>query len=141
MPTTDGSFGDPAVRIEQFLNGFQGSVFSSVCDPSYASALTNIAKGINQKFAPPCFTGQIAKKADGTPDCSVIDQALDGSGSSHALPNCDQNGNQAPCWTFKTGDPTCAGQLLEVTASGTTSVDRSIDCSLCVPGVPRAGCD
>lgn len=142
-PTSDGSFGDPGVRIQQFLNGFTGSVFSSVCDPSYAGAMINIAKTINQKFAPPCFTGQIAKTADGTPDCSVIDRALDGAGSSQALPNCDQNGNHAPCWSLVTGDQSCSGQLLNVTTSGTGggAIDRSIECSICVPGVSRPGCE
>jgi hypothetical protein len=145
---TDGSFGDPAVRIQQFLNGFQDSVFASVCEPSYAGSLTGIANRINQKFAPPCVTSKIAKTADGTPDCTVTDRvydATDDTWGSQSLRNCDQNGNQPPCWRLENGGTTCAGQLLTVNEStankGASSIQRAMECVLCLPGTSQPGCD
>ncbi len=44
---TDGSFGDPAVRLTQFVNAFGANgVTTSVCDPSYATAVQNIVAKI-----------------------------------------------------------------------------------------------
>jgi hypothetical protein len=44
---TDGSFGDPAVRIAQWVNGFgENGVMTSVCDANYASAFGAIAAKI-----------------------------------------------------------------------------------------------
>ncbi len=45
--TTDGSFGDPAVRIVQWVKGFgDNGVVTSVCDANYASAFGAIAAKI-----------------------------------------------------------------------------------------------
>ena len=148
VPTTDGSFGDPGVRIQQFLAGFHDSVFASVCDPSYASSLSAIANRITEKFAPPCVTGQIATTADGTPDCTVADRvydATDDTWGSQTLRNCDQNGNQPPCWRLQAGGTSCAGQVLTVTESPAnqtaTTIQRSMECVLCLPGTSQPGCD
>lgn len=146
--TTDGSFGDPAVRITQFLAGFQDSVFASICDPSYAGSLSAIANRINTKFQPPCVTGKIAKTAAGTPDCTVADRiydAADDTWGDQALRNCDDNGNQPPCWRFQPGGTSCAGQLLTVTESAanmaSATIQRSMECVLCLPGTSQPGCD
>jgi hypothetical protein len=50
--TTDGSFGDPAVRITQFANAFPNSVLESICDPSFGSALGTLASRIAQLIEP-----------------------------------------------------------------------------------------
>jgi len=147
-PTTDGSFGDPAIRIQRFLGGFQDSVFASVCEQTYAGALTAIGNRINQKFAPPCLTAKVAKTADGTPDCTVADRvydAADGTWGGQALRNCDENGNQPPCWRLESGGATCAGQLLTVNESAANkaapTIERSMECVLCLPGTSQPGCD
>jgi hypothetical protein len=45
--STDGSWGDPAVRIAQWVKGFGGNgVVTSVCDANYASAFSAIAAQI-----------------------------------------------------------------------------------------------
>jgi hypothetical protein len=49
--TTDGSFGDPAVRIAQWVRGFgHNGVVTSVCDADYASAFGAIAARIAAKL-------------------------------------------------------------------------------------------
>ena len=50
---TDGSFGDPAVRITQFTNAFPNSVLGSVCDPSFGGTLGTLAARIGQLIEPP----------------------------------------------------------------------------------------
>jgi hypothetical protein len=49
---TDGSFGDPSVRIAQFTNAFPNSVLGSVCDPSFAGTLGTLASKIGQLIEP-----------------------------------------------------------------------------------------
>ncbi len=147
--TTDGSFGDPAVRIHQFLDGFRDSVFFSVCEPSYADALSAIATRINQKFEPPCVGGKIAQTTAGTPDCTVTDRIYDSSDRSwkdQVVQDCDENGNQAPCWRLQPGDSaTCAGQVLSVNETDANksagTLERSLECVLCLPGTSQPGCD
>jgi hypothetical protein len=51
--STDGSFGDPGVRIAQFVRSFPRSHLGSVCDASYASVLGAVAGDIAQTIAPP----------------------------------------------------------------------------------------
>ena len=46
--TTDQSFGDPAVRINQFAGGFRSSVFGSICAASFAPTMSAIAAQIGQ---------------------------------------------------------------------------------------------
>ena len=50
---TDGSFGDPGVRIAQFVNAFPNSVLGSICDASYATSMTAIATKLGQLIAKP----------------------------------------------------------------------------------------
>jgi hypothetical protein len=50
---TDGSFGDPGVRITQFTNAFPNSVLGSVCDPSFAGTLGALASRIGHLIEPP----------------------------------------------------------------------------------------
>ena len=49
---TDGSFGDPAVRITQFTNAFPNSVLGSVCDPNFGGVLGMLASMIGQRVEP-----------------------------------------------------------------------------------------
>jgi hypothetical protein len=49
---TDGSYGDPAVRIAQFTNAFPNSVLGSICDPSFTLVLSKLAGMIGQLIGP-----------------------------------------------------------------------------------------
>ena len=52
QPTTDGSFGDPAVRITQWVQGFGANgVLASICDGSYASTFSAIASKIGAQLS------------------------------------------------------------------------------------------
>ena len=146
---SDGSFGDPGVRISQFLNGFSDSVAASICAPSYASSLTAIATRINQKFLPACVTGHIARTTTGTPDCSVVDRlfdATDRTWSEQTLLNCDDTGNKTPCWKLDApaADSKCTGQVLTVNESDANkaaeTIERSLECNVCAPGSDQPGC-
>jgi hypothetical protein len=46
--STDGSFGDPGVRLTQFAHAFPKNHVGSVCDPSFASVLSGVAGDIAQ---------------------------------------------------------------------------------------------
>jgi hypothetical protein len=48
MTPTDGSFGDPAVRIAQFVQAFPNEVQGSICDASFATTLAAVASKIGQ---------------------------------------------------------------------------------------------
>ncbi len=49
---TDGSFGDPAVRIAQFVQAFTNHVQGSICDASFGSSLDAVATKIGQLIDP-----------------------------------------------------------------------------------------
>jgi len=61
--TTDGSFGDPAVRITQFANAFARNVVGSICDASFAPTMTAIAQKIGQLIGPACVAGAVQNDA------------------------------------------------------------------------------
>jgi hypothetical protein len=50
---TDGSFGDPGVRIASFVKAFPYGYLESVCDPSYTSVLSALTARIGQLIGPP----------------------------------------------------------------------------------------
>ena len=53
MTPTDGSFGDPAVRIAQFVQAFANHVQGSICDASFSSSLGAVATKIGQLIGSP----------------------------------------------------------------------------------------
>ena len=50
---TDGSFGDPGVRIAAFVNAFPYGYLASVCDASYSSVLSAVTARIGQLIGVP----------------------------------------------------------------------------------------
>ena len=49
---TDGSFGDPGVRIAQFVQAFANHVQGSICDADFSSSLGAVASKIGQLIDP-----------------------------------------------------------------------------------------
>src|SRR5206468_2018764 len=45
--SSDGTQGEPALRIARFAQSFAHGLSSSICNPSYASTLTDIALGLD----------------------------------------------------------------------------------------------
>jgi hypothetical protein len=80
---TDDSFGDPAVRLTQFVNAFGANgIVGSVCDPTYGNTVTAIVDKIGQHLA-----GSATSSGAGTGGTS---------GSGAALPVCKNGLNTAP---------------------------------------------
>jgi hypothetical protein len=78
---TDGSFGDPAVRLTQFVTAFGANgVVGSVCDDNYDATVTAIAGRIGQHLA-----GSTTSSGTGGT-----------SGSGAALPVCTNGLNTSP---------------------------------------------
>jgi hypothetical protein len=102
-PTKDGSFADPAVRISAFVNAFGANgVLASICDDSYAPAMTAIAKAIGALITPKCVGGTI-QQVNGQPNCTVTNEfKINGSPTllTKNIPACSTNGGAAPCWKF-----------------------------------------
>jgi len=144
--TTDGSFGDPGVREKEFALSFQDSVVASICDDDYSQSMAAIAKKLGQLLQPPCITDKLQTDAMGNPACSVTETLTDASSNKMdiPLPNCNENGNQAPCWTFVAGTDQCTGQQLKINDTpanmNAASESSTISCSLCLPGVAGPGC-
>jgi len=144
MNPTDGSTGDPGVRLAAFVNGFSDSVLASICDPSYAAAAAVIATKIGQlPNSETCLSGLIQTTATGAPNCTVVAQVPNASGATKSVPyaSCQANDDTAPCWTLSTGAPNCDGQtvaLVESPSAPSSSV--AVSCQVCNPGAAVPGC-
>jgi hypothetical protein len=147
--TTDGSFGDPGVRITEFVNAFPNSVLASICDTSYRSSMTAIATKLGALIKPNCITGKIQTDPNtNRPMCAVVNHLTDGNGNSMdiAVPNCDASNNSTPCWTLNADQMACpnggvALKLMQDQASmNASSLSSTVDCSICLPGSTAPGC-
>src|SRR5262249_57370097 len=96
---------------------------------------------------PPCITETVRKDAQGNPDCTVTENLTDNSNhTTHvAIPNCNENGNVAPCWSMVPGASAmgCSGQTIQVmdTAANmmANSENSTVECAICLPGVSAPG--
>ena len=147
-PTGDGSFADPAVRITQFVNGFHNGVVTSICDDSYAPAMSGIAAGIGGMMtasSSPCLNVTPHQNALGHPDCSITKEVTNaGKTEGIVVPDCLENGGAAPCWTLAPDATTCPDGGLALTVSADPNPANgdkvSISCEVCRPGVTAPGC-
>ena len=139
----DMSFADPSVRVTEFVQQFGGNGLTlSICDQSFAPALTRIAQEIGRALEPPCITGQVANRPDtNNPDCSVVSHTGNGSGMiiHRSLPWCNDVGGTGPCWQLIPGMNCGGGQTMDVTPDPANpmpaSQNATVGCSLCTPGV------
>jgi len=147
--TTDGSFGDPAVRVTQFVDAFPNSVLASICDVSYRSAMQVIATKLGMMMSrQSCLSlGTVQQDVQAQPACTVTAHLRDASGTltDVAVANCNENGNTPPCWTLSAGTACPAGQvtfklLPDQTARDAASLLSTLTCSLCAPGSTIPGC-
>jgi hypothetical protein len=143
-----GEYADPSIRLTQFVEAFGGNgLFLPICAPTFAPALMTIASTIGKVLGPRCIQGTPVMKANGQPDCSVIDNSFDDQGNPVNTPvaACADNNNTPPCWALTTDAMNCPGALVlsvmrptgTMTPSGLTS---QVSCSTCIPGVTQAGC-
>jgi hypothetical protein len=96
QPTTDGSFGDPAVRIAQWVEAFgTNGVIASICDGSYAGAFGAIASKIGAQLpgGGGGLAGSNAPSAATPPICPNGITQVPGAGGSRGNGNSGlQNG-------------------------------------------------
>lgn len=146
--TTDGSFGDPAVRLTQFALGFSNHLVASVCDPSYAQAMTAVATKLGGLMRGPCLAGRIQALPSGLPSCTVTNHLIDSSGKTADVPvqSCDANGAQAPCWNLSANPSACPNGgisfrlITDVAAQTAASFSTTVRCALCPDGSTLPGC-
>ena len=100
-----GAFGEPAVRLAQFINGFRNSVLGSVCDDNYTEAL-RVLTSAPEEGQPPCLPSDIRSKTDPAgnsyPDCVVTEHltTADGNAQEFVLPPCATVAAGAACWSI-----------------------------------------
>lgn len=142
----DGTYGDPAVRIKQWVDGFGANgVFMTICNKDFSEALSVIGKKIGQKIGAPCVNGVVLDTEGGTwksgdpnpPDCAVVDhKAITGGGVSNTpLAHCDNNTPGATeCWTLEDGGTTCPGaHIVAFNRPGqpaATDLNSTVSCSI-----------
>ena len=144
----DGRFGDPAVRIVQFVNGFPDSVVASVCDPSYAASMTAMATKLGALIHPPCLVGNFQQDSQAQPACTVTIHTIDSNGTTKDTPaqNCVENGAVTPCWTLSSDPKSCPNGGLSLrltpdpTSQNASSLYTSVSCPVCQPGSTKPGC-
>ena len=143
-----GAFGEPAVRLSQFINGFPNSVLGSVCDDNYSWALRSLT-GSPEEGQPPCLPSNIRTKTDpegnSYPDCVVTEHltTADGSAQEFNLPPCATVAAGSACWSIggTAGPAGCpAGSPLFMVSNEPVGPDPSnftarqeISCQLTLP--------
>jgi hypothetical protein len=61
-------YADPASRISDLLSAFGANgTFSSICEPSFAPALTNIGISLGQRLGARCLQSELVEGPAGTP--------------------------------------------------------------------------
>jgi len=150
---TDGTFGDPAVRIKMWVDAFKGT-FVSICDSTLERALVQIADGITAALGPQCFEGKLVDADLDTfgrqPDCVVTDITKDDHGATVEtnIPNCDKVSGAHPCWTPSSDPLACPFEsgkvktLIKVVRDGSppSELRTRISCLVCNPDRPSPGC-
>jgi hypothetical protein len=149
----DGTYGDPAIRINEWVQAFQGNgVFEQICNMSFQPSLQVIANLIGKKIGSPCVNGKILDTkgnlwaGTATPDCTVIDHATNDQGVvvDSPLPQCAGNAmtSTTACWYIQDGSATaCMGEhvvgFVRPGAAVSTTLNSSVSCS--VRACPPAG--
>ena len=131
---------DPGVRIKNWLDAFgPNGILESICDADFGPALTAIANAIVRTTGTNCVGGPVLPKADGTPNCTVVQATPSATGTSTAvaLSLCDATRSVVPCWQFRQDVVCGSGQRLDVchdvacapVASQTSSNIINVSCS------------
>jgi hypothetical protein len=136
---SDGAFADPAVRMSDFVTlfGSNGNM-TSICDDSYAPALSQLGMAIGRAFTSHCLDAAVPDGDAVAPGiqarCDVVLRAP--GKSDQTVPACDTatpQGGPQPCW-YLTANTTCSsGVLFSMNRSGATTAGEtiSIRCDTC----------
>jgi hypothetical protein len=151
----DGSltYGDPAVRIAEWVKAFgRHGVFETICTGTFERALEEIA-GRERVDLSPCVAGSVLDQSGAlwtgatTPDCVVIDHAIDDLGSEvdATLPACvpGQEKGMTACWSLENEPQVCPeGSVVNFNRPWprpSADVNSTISCSILVR--PRGKAD
>ena len=142
-------YGDPAIRINQWVQAFgTKGVFENICANSLSPALNLIGQEVSQVISAPCVDGKVLTTmgTGGTrPDCSVTDHSFNDQNMEIDTPvsACSDNNNTAPCWSLA-ADPACPnGSLMSFKRPAgppPTDLNSSVECSVCIPGSTNPQC-
>jgi hypothetical protein len=148
-----GAFGEPAVRLSQFLNAFPNSVLSSVCDESYTPDLRALTSRSEEGQHPPCVPSDIRSKTDAMgnsyPDCVVTEHltTADGEGRQFILPACATVAPGSACWSLGDAAVCPAGSQLFTVSNEPIGPDTSsfaanqeISCQVTLPADAGSSC-
>jgi hypothetical protein len=136
---TDGSYGDPALRMAEFVAQFGGNgSMTNLCADSYAPALSQLGTAIGRAFTSHCLEATVADSNPALPGIQAsCDVVLHAPGvADQILAQCDTaspSGGPQPCW-YLTSNTTCtSGVLFAVNRSGATRTGEtmSIRCGSC----------
>ncbi len=139
---SDGSFGDPGVRTEGFVQQFgNNGLVLPICADDFAPSMDLAATLMKSLIGAPCLPGSIGAKATGTgPDCKVTEHYQDENGMlvDQELPACADNGDVGPCWKLRYELAACLHPALRFTPDPNVPPNGSetftYDCARCVPG-------
>jgi hypothetical protein len=110
-PNNSVTYGDPAVRIKQWTDGFGGNgVFESLCAPTLNTVLQSIAGPIGRVMGPPCFPANVDPAT-----CNFVMALQDANGntvSSAPLRRCTDASDPGPCWDVGVSSASCAQPIV-----------------------------
>jgi hypothetical protein len=146
-----GTFGEPSVRLAEFIEAFSNGVLGSICDSNYAEALSGIHSYLPDDGEPSCLSNNIQTKTDAEghayPDCIVTEHLTTAdSVQDIVLPACATVGPGSPCWSLGAagsgGCPTGEGPFTvtnEPVGSDPASYTETVSTSCQLPPPADAG--
>ncbi len=149
---SDGTQGEPAPRLARFAQSFAHGANSSICSPSYGSAMAAIAQGLGTVTRGlTCIGAAAPLSARGQPDCAVVETYLDPMKTllQVPIPLCAADLNmdiQAPCWRTAYDPTLCpaGGNAIEVipdpSLQDAVGLVYDVSCAVCESTNTTAGC-
>jgi hypothetical protein len=149
---SSGEYADPAVRIQQWVNGFGNhGLFETICASSLAPAMSQTAGELVKLLGPVCLPGNLVDTDLATagiqPDCQVVDTYVNAQNQvvSTPLQSCLGNGGAAPCWLVSPNTAQCGTGLVPVIFRDPTipligGLTTTFSCAECVAGQLNSGC-
>jgi hypothetical protein len=136
---TDNGFADPAVRMTDFVGQFGANgVASSICDDSFAPALTQLGTAIGRAFTSHCLDATVSDHDPVAPGIqATCDVVLHAPGQTDkTIPVCDKatpQGGPQPCWYLTPSSACGSGVLFAMNRTGATTTGETltIRCDTC----------
>lgn len=124
----------PAIRLNQFFNGFKNSTQTTICKKDLSEAMQTIGLLLKAVIGSPCFDAKLAEPLD----CVVSDVA--GYGTVNAkdtlLSQCNAGKSNTPCWSVETDTQKCpapaTGKVIKFERGGVTPPNETMTKVSCV---------